>query len=220
MACGVPVVVSSHESLDEASGRRRRARGPRGSSCVRRCHRARAGGARAARRARPRARRAVLLARRRRDLPPRVRGGSAMRGDQEIVVVVRRGPEFLVMRRSPERLGYWSLVAGGVEPDETPHEAARARALRGDRARGEGARSRSRCRTRCSTTRPRSAPATRPGSRRSPCTRSSPTRREVGADARRRARRLRVVRPRRGARACSPTTPRKDAVRAAAKELR
>jgi 8-oxo-dGTP pyrophosphatase MutT (NUDIX family) len=48
-----------------------------------------------------------------------------MRGDQEIVVVVRRGPEHLVMRRSPERLGYWSLVSGGLEPDETPEEAAR-----------------------------------------------------------------------------------------------
>lgn len=47
-----------------------------------------------------------------------------MRGDQEIVVVVRRGPEFLVMRRAPERLGYWSLVAGGLEPDESPLEAA------------------------------------------------------------------------------------------------
>ncbi len=47
-----------------------------------------------------------------------------MRGDQEIVVVVRRGPEFLVMRRAPERLGYWSLVSGGLEPDESPAEAA------------------------------------------------------------------------------------------------
>jgi len=47
-----------------------------------------------------------------------------VRGDQEIVVVVRRGPEVLVMRRAPERLGYWSLVAGGLEPDETPPEAA------------------------------------------------------------------------------------------------
>lgn len=47
-----------------------------------------------------------------------------MRGDQEIVVVVRRGPEVLVMRRAPERLGYWSLVAGGLEPNETPLEAA------------------------------------------------------------------------------------------------
>ena len=47
-----------------------------------------------------------------------------MRGDQEIVVVVRRGPEVLVMRRAPERLGYWSLVSGGLEPNETPREAA------------------------------------------------------------------------------------------------
>ena len=47
-----------------------------------------------------------------------------MRGDQEIVVVVRRGPEFLVMRRAPERLGYWCLVAGGLELDESPEEAA------------------------------------------------------------------------------------------------
>ena len=47
-----------------------------------------------------------------------------MRGDQEIVVVVRRGPELLVMRRAPERLGYWSLVSGGLEAEETPLEAA------------------------------------------------------------------------------------------------
>lgn len=47
-----------------------------------------------------------------------------MRGDQEIVVVVRREGELLVMRRAPERLGYWSLVSGGVEPEETPQEAA------------------------------------------------------------------------------------------------
>lgn len=47
-----------------------------------------------------------------------------MRGDQEIVVVVRRGAEFLVLRRAPERLGYWSLVSGGLEPGETPLDAA------------------------------------------------------------------------------------------------
>ena len=52
-----------------------------------------------------------------------------MRGDQEIVVVVRRGPEFLIMRRAPERLGYWSLVAGGLEPDEAPTEAAQRELL-------------------------------------------------------------------------------------------
>ena len=52
-----------------------------------------------------------------------------MRGDQEIVVVVRRQDELLVMRRAPERLGYWSLVAGGLEPDESPREAAQRELL-------------------------------------------------------------------------------------------
>jgi 8-oxo-dGTP pyrophosphatase MutT (NUDIX family) len=52
-----------------------------------------------------------------------------MRGDQEIVVVVRREGELLVMRRAPERLGYWSIVAGGVEPEETPQEAAQRELL-------------------------------------------------------------------------------------------
>jgi 8-oxo-dGTP pyrophosphatase MutT (NUDIX family) len=52
-----------------------------------------------------------------------------MRGDQEIVVVVRRDGELLVMRRAPERLGYWSIVAGGVEPEETPQEAAQRELL-------------------------------------------------------------------------------------------
>jgi 8-oxo-dGTP pyrophosphatase MutT (NUDIX family) len=47
-----------------------------------------------------------------------------LRGDQEIVVVVRREGQLLVMRRAPERLGYWSVVAGGVEPEETSWTAA------------------------------------------------------------------------------------------------
>ena len=47
-----------------------------------------------------------------------------MRGDHEIIVVVRRDDELLVMRRAPERLGYWSLVSGGLEPDETSWHAA------------------------------------------------------------------------------------------------
>jgi lipoyl(octanoyl) transferase len=47
-----------------------------------------------------------------------------MRGDQEVIVVVRRDGELLVMRRAPERLGYWSLVSGGLEPEETPRVAA------------------------------------------------------------------------------------------------
>ena len=57
-----------------------------------------------------------------------------MRGDQEIVVVVRRGPEFLVMRRAPERLGYWSLVAGGARAGRDAARGGATRALRGDRA--------------------------------------------------------------------------------------
>ena len=52
-----------------------------------------------------------------------------MRGDQEIVVVVRREGTFLLLRRAPERLGYWSLVAGGLEPDESPREAAQRELL-------------------------------------------------------------------------------------------
>jgi 8-oxo-dGTP pyrophosphatase MutT (NUDIX family) len=52
-----------------------------------------------------------------------------VRGDQEIVVVVRREGELLVLRRAPERLGYWSLVAGGLEPEETPIVAAQRELL-------------------------------------------------------------------------------------------
>jgi len=52
-----------------------------------------------------------------------------VRGDQEIVVVVRREGAFLVLRRAPERLGYWSLVAGGLEADETSREAAQRELL-------------------------------------------------------------------------------------------
>jgi lipoyl(octanoyl) transferase len=48
-----------------------------------------------------------------------------MRGSTEVVVVVQRDGEYLVLRRAPERLGYWSLVAGEVEPSETPLAAAR-----------------------------------------------------------------------------------------------
>lgn len=49
--------------------------------------------------------------------------------DHEVVVVVRRGDEFLVLERSPARGGYWNLVAGGVEPEELAAAAA-ARELR------------------------------------------------------------------------------------------
>jgi 8-oxo-dGTP pyrophosphatase MutT (NUDIX family) len=47
----------------------------------------------------------------------------------EVAIVVQRGERFLVVHRAPEGGGYWHLVAGGIEPDEAPHEAA-ARELR------------------------------------------------------------------------------------------
>jgi dATP pyrophosphohydrolase len=50
------------------------------------------------------------------------------RRPEEVAVVVRRpgvdGAEFLVVLRSPEKLGYWHLVAGGVEWGEEPAAAA------------------------------------------------------------------------------------------------
>lgn len=52
-----------------------------------------------------------------------------MRRPEEVLVVVRRegegGPEFLVLERSPERHGYWHLVAGALEPGEDEASAAR-----------------------------------------------------------------------------------------------
>jgi lipoyl(octanoyl) transferase len=48
-----------------------------------------------------------------------------MRTAEEVLLVVSRpGPEFLVLLRSPERHGYWNLVAGGIEEGESPSEAA------------------------------------------------------------------------------------------------
>jgi len=48
-----------------------------------------------------------------------------MRPEEVLLVVFRPGPEFLVLLRSPERHGYWNLVAGGVEAGEAPSAAAR-----------------------------------------------------------------------------------------------
>jgi len=42
----------------------------------------------------------------------------------EVLVVVRRGQEFLVVHRSPENDAYWHLVSGGVEEGETALAAA------------------------------------------------------------------------------------------------
>ena len=48
-----------------------------------------------------------------------------MRTEEVLVVVYRPGLEYLVALRSPERHGYWNLVAGGVEEGESPEAAAR-----------------------------------------------------------------------------------------------
>ncbi len=47
-----------------------------------------------------------------------------MRRPEEVAIVVRRGDRYLVLRRVPERHGYWNLVAGGLEGDETLVAAA------------------------------------------------------------------------------------------------
>lgn len=50
------------------------------------------------------------------------------RRPEEVAIVVQRpgerGPEYLVVLRSPKKLGYWHLVAGGVDWDEDPAKAA------------------------------------------------------------------------------------------------
>ncbi len=53
---------------------------------------------------------------------------SGDRRPEEVAIVVRRpgpqGPDYLVLLRSPEKLGYWHLVSGGVEWGEEPAAAA------------------------------------------------------------------------------------------------
>ena len=41
-----------------------------------------------------------------------------------MIIVVRRGSEFLVLHRAPQFEAYWHLVAGGVEDGESPRDAA------------------------------------------------------------------------------------------------
>jgi 8-oxo-dGTP pyrophosphatase MutT (NUDIX family) len=43
---------------------------------------------------------------------------------QEVIIVVRRGEEYLVVHRSPENDAYWHLIAGGVEDGESFADAA------------------------------------------------------------------------------------------------
>ena len=137
---------------------------------------------------------------------PAARGGRRRRpapGDD--------GDEYLVLLRSPEKLGYWHLVAGGVEWGEAPEPQPRASSRRRP-AWPRPSRSRSTAR---STTTSRGIP--------SPCASASPPGTErivvwayvadapprLGADARRRARRAPLARRGRGRRAAPlPRAPR------------
>jgi len=47
-----------------------------------------------------------------------------VRNPHEVLVVVRRGAEYLVLHRAPRFDAYWHLVAGGVDEGETAAEAA------------------------------------------------------------------------------------------------
>ena len=47
-----------------------------------------------------------------------------MTGADEVLIAVRRGDEFLVLLRSPEKKGYWHLAGGRVEERETDADAA------------------------------------------------------------------------------------------------
>lgn len=63
-----------------------------------------------------------------------------MRTDEEVVIVVtRRQPEadFLVVLRSPEKQGYWHLIAGGIEEGESASQTA-ARELEEETGRAAG----------------------------------------------------------------------------------
>ena len=43
---------------------------------------------------------------------------------REVLIVIRRGSDFLVVHRSPENDAYWHQISGGVEDGETFAEAA------------------------------------------------------------------------------------------------
>jgi len=42
----------------------------------------------------------------------------------EVLIVVRRGSEYLAVHRSPDQGGYWHCIAGGVEEGESAAAAA------------------------------------------------------------------------------------------------
>jgi dATP pyrophosphohydrolase len=42
----------------------------------------------------------------------------------EVLIVVRRGANYLAVHRSPDQGGYWHCIAGGVEEGESPAAAA------------------------------------------------------------------------------------------------
>jgi lipoyl(octanoyl) transferase len=43
----------------------------------------------------------------------------------EVLIVVRRGDDYLAVHRSPENGAYWHQISGGVEDGEMPAAAAR-----------------------------------------------------------------------------------------------
>ena len=189
-----------HESLDEASGDAALRADPEDPAAFAPAIEARLRPG-AARRARPRARRGVLLARGRRDLPPRLRGGGVRErgpGDRRRRAAGRRAPRHAPRARAARLLEPRRRRASSrTRRRGRPPSASCARRPVSRRRCGS---SRSRCRTRCSTIRRRSGPATRPGIERVTVHAFVATRRWLGADARRRARRLPLVRPRRGGR--------------------
>ena len=130
MACGTPVVASAHPSLDEACGDAAVRVDPLDVEAIAAGIREARRAARRARPARPRARGAVLVALdraprcSRRSRSARERRPAARRGRDRRPPAARDGREYLVLLRSPEKLGYWHLVAGGVEWGEEPAAAA------------------------------------------------------------------------------------------------
>jgi glycosyltransferase involved in cell wall biosynthesis len=122
MACGCPVVASAHPSLDDASGDAAVRADPDDAKAIasaiedavaQRDELAARGLAHAARFTWRAVGETFLRA-----------FDRAVRRHEVMVVVHRPGPEFLVLRRSAERGGYWNLPAGGVEGGESAGEAA------------------------------------------------------------------------------------------------